>query len=71
MKETTHKYKDNYVILRFDENEKDWRTNWRSEYWTWDGWKPWPDNAKQFLFEEWAEQELISIRIKRAALLKW
>ena len=25
--ETTHKYKDDRVILRFDENEKDWRKN--------------------------------------------
>ena len=39
MIETTHKYKDDRVILRFDENEKDWRKNSRTEYRTGREWK--------------------------------
>ena len=32
MKEIIHKVKDEYVILRFDENENDWLRNKKSEY---------------------------------------
>lgn len=68
MKEQIHKYNGDYVILRFDENEKDWRKNWRTEYWTWNWRKPWPKNAKVFWHEDDAAQELVMIRVRKATL---
>lgn len=65
MKETTHKYKDDRVILRFDENEKDWRRNWKSEYRTWSERKSWVANAKLYWHEDDADQALVALRIKR------
>ena len=34
MKEQIHKLKDEYVIFRYDDAEKDWKRNVKSEYWT-------------------------------------
>jgi len=63
MKEIIHKVKDEYVILRFDENENDWLRNKKSEYWTWAEWKPWLANAKRFFFEDSAAQTLVKLRL--------
>ena len=63
MIETVHKCWGDYVILRFDENEKDRRTNWRTEYRTWAEWKPWLKNAKKYWFEDVAAQALVGARI--------
>lgn len=63
MKETIHKHKDDWVILRFDENEKDLRKNTRSEYWTWKEWKSWIANAKLYWHEDDAREALVMIRI--------
>ena len=63
MIETTHKYKDDWVILRFDEKEKDRRKNWKTEYWTWTEWKSWVNNAKIYWHEDDADQALIKLRI--------
>lgn len=63
MKEIIHKVKDEYVILRFDENENDWLRNKKSEYRTWAEWKPWLANAKRFFFEDSAAQTLVKLRL--------
>jgi len=63
MIETTHKYKDDWVILRFDEKEKDRRKNWKTEYWTWTEWKSWVNNAKIYWHEDDADQALIRLRV--------
>ena len=63
MKEAIHKVKDEYVILRFDESEHDWTKNKRSEYRTWEGWKPWLANAKRYWFEDAAAQALVRLRV--------
>jgi hypothetical protein len=65
MQEQIRKIKDEYVIFRFDENEKDWRCNTHSEYWNWKEWKPWLKNAKKYRFEDSAINALIKIRINR------
>lgn len=62
MIETTHKYKDDWVILRFDEKEKDRRKNWKTEYRTWTEWKSWVNNAKIYWHEDDADQALVRLR---------
>lgn len=68
MKEAIHKYKDDWVILRYDDKDIDWKKNWRSEYWTWTEWKPWLRNAKIYRHEDTADQALVMLRIKKADL---
>ena len=63
MIETTHKYKDDWVILRFNEKEKDRRKNWKTEYRTWKERKSWVNNAKIYWHEDDANQALIKLRI--------
>ena len=68
MKEGIHKYKDDWVILRYDDKDIDWKKNWRSEYWTWTEWKPWLKNAKIYRHEDSAREALVMIRVKKANL---
>lgn len=68
MKEGIHKYKDDWVILRYDDKDIDWKKNWRSEYWTWTEWKPWLKNAKVYWHEDSAREALVMIRVKKADL---
>lgn len=68
MQEAIHRYRDDWVILRYDEKDVNWKKNWRSEYWTWSGWKPWLKNAKVFWHEDTAREALVMIRIKKANL---
>jgi hypothetical protein len=68
MKEAYHKYKDDWVILRYDDKDINWKKNWRSEYWTWTGWKPWLKNAKIYWHEDSAREALVMIRVKKANL---
>lgn len=65
--ETIIKYKDDYVIIRFDPNEKDIRKYNRSEYRTWSERKSWVNNAKIYWHEDDAAQALVKARI----LAKW
>lgn len=60
--ETIIKYKDDYVIIRFDPNEKDIRKYNRSEYRTWSEWKSWVANAKIYWHEDEAAQALVKLR---------
>lgn len=68
MKEGIHKYKDDWVILRYDDKDIDRKKNWRSEYWTWTEWKPWLKNAKVYWHEDTAREALVMIRVKKADL---
>ncbi len=63
MKEQIHKYKDDYVLLRFDENELDFRANNKSEYRTWKEWKSWFKNAKLYRNEDDAREALVMSRL--------
>jgi len=61
MIETTHRYKDDWVILRF-EKTSDPRKNNKSEYRTWSEWKSWVQNAKRYWHEDDANQALVRLR---------
>lgn len=61
MIETTHRYKDDWVILRF-EKTTDPRKNNRTEYRTWSEWKSWVANAKRYWHEDDANQALVRLR---------
>jgi hypothetical protein len=62
MKEIIHKYKDDWVILRFDENDIDRKKNKKSEYRTWSEWRSWVANAKIYWHEDEAAQALVKLR---------
>lgn len=62
MREWIHKYKDDYVLLRYDEKELDLRANKKSEYRTWTEWKPWFKNAKLYRNEDDAREALVRSR---------
>ena len=63
MKESVRRVKDDYVIFRYNEEDKDWLKNDRSEYWTWSEWKIWLKRAKLYWTEDDAAQALIKIRL--------
>ena len=63
MKEWIHHLKDEWVILRFDENETDWKRNKKSEYRTWSQRKSWLANAKRYWTEADAAWALVKLRI--------
>lgn len=63
MKEQIHKFKGNYILLRFDEKELDLRANKKSEYRNWTERVKWVANAKQYRTEDDAREALVMSRI--------
>lgn len=63
MQEQIRKIKDEYVIFRYDDAEKDWKRNVKSEYWTWTERRNWLCYAKRYLFEDSAIDALLKIRM--------
>lgn len=61
--ETIIKYKGDYVIIRFDPNEKDIRKYNRSEYRTGRERRRWVANAKLYWHEDDAAQALVRLRL--------
>ena len=63
MKEIIHKYKDDWVILRFNDKDIDWRKNNKTEYRTGRERKRWVANAKLYWHEDDAAQALVKLRL--------
>lgn len=59
-----HKYKDKYVIFRYDESHTDWTRTRKSEYWNWWWWKNWFRYAKIFPSLDEVRKEFLLITYK-------
>lgn len=58
-----HKTKDEWVVFRYDPNEKDRKRNKKSEYRTWAWWRTWLSNAKRYWTEDDAKEALVMMRV--------